>query len=80
MRVDGEMTEEHVEDASITNHMDFERKWDEINWRWARILEFHVPGRSAIQDHREENYREENYREEDNREEASSGCGCCCLM
>ena len=67
VRIDGEMMEENVEDASVSNHWEFERKWKEINWRWARVLEYQVPGVSAFQDPRGEDNREMDYRDGDNR-------------
>ena len=59
VRIDGEMMEENVEDASVSNHGGFERKWEEINWRWARS------GLSAFQNHRAArgDNREEDFRE-----------------
>ena len=49
VRVDGEMEDENVEDASVRDHREFERRWDEVNWRMARVLEFHIPGVSSNQ-------------------------------
>ena len=46
VRVDGEMAEEEVDDAGVRDVRQFERKWEEINWRWNRVLGYHVPGLS----------------------------------
>ena len=46
VRVDGEMTEEEVDDNSVRDVRQFERRWEEINWRWSRVLGYHVPGLS----------------------------------
>ena len=43
LRVNGEMMEEEVEDDTVRDAMEFERKWEEINWRWSRVLGYHVP-------------------------------------
>ena len=49
VRVNGERMEEVVEDTSVSDASRFEGKWEEINWRWARVLGYHVPGLSSNQ-------------------------------
>ena len=46
MRLNGEMIQEVVEDDSVRDAMEFETKWEEINWRWSRVLGYHVPHQS----------------------------------
>ena len=75
VRINGEKVEENVEDATVRDHKEFEKKWEEINWRWSRVLAYHVPGVSANQD-----------TQSWGRASGSSGAsgigasGCCCAI
>ena len=74
VRVNGERMEEEVEDPSVIDASRFERKWEEVNWRWARVLGYHVPGLSSKQDL-------DNQSQSGSAGSSGSGAsGCCCTL
>ena len=43
VRVDGVLQYEHVDDDRVRNGGVFEERWREVNFRWGRVLQFHIP-------------------------------------
>jgi hypothetical protein len=48
VRVNGEVVEEDVNDDSVKDNKEFETKWEEVNWRWSRILGYHMPSNNRV--------------------------------
>ena len=43
VRVNGEVVDEDVNDDDVNDINEFEFKWEEVNWRWSRILGYAMP-------------------------------------
>ena len=55
---------EDVNKQKLEVDWEFERECEEINWRWARSLDFHAPGLAAFQNYRARvDNREKDFRE-----------------
>lgn len=45
-RENGNVSSENVIEDGIDDRDGFENVWHEVNWRWSRVLGFHVPSNS----------------------------------